>query len=140
MTAPTPTSTGPANDDSATDINLPDEGNCMSTDSSYSPSKSGSAPSADDFSADASDNLSAIYANQQLPPQPLHPESFDLLDLEIKLSQQAFLHFQQLEDHVSSTMPHRHAEFNRLLSSAVRSHQDPVSLEATITDWSAHHP
>ncbi len=109
-------------------------------DSSYSPSLTAQDSSDDKLSADASDDLSAVYANQRFPPQELHANIFDLMDYEAALSQQAFLHYQQLDEHVTTTLPQQHDEFNELLSHAVRKNKDPHSLETTIKGWTARHP
>jgi hypothetical protein len=109
-----------------------------STDSSYSPSLTNSFN--DDFSADASDDLSVIYTDQQLPAQPLHPAPFDLMDFEVSLSQTAFLHYQQIDDLVTSQLPQRYDEFQTLLSHAVRKNKDPAFLETTVKSWSTHQP
>jgi hypothetical protein len=128
-------------DGSETDLNpSPDRMITDSSDSSYSPSMAASTSSGDDLSADASNNISFLYADQQLPPQPIHPDPFDLMDFKVGLSQQAFLHFQQLDDHVTTTMPNRHDKFHHLLSHAVRTHQDPVNLETTVKNWSENQP
>jgi hypothetical protein len=127
-------------DGSETDLNPP-PGDAMSTDSSSDSTFSHtSIASSDHFSADGSDDdLSAIYSDQQRPPARLHPAIFDLMDFEAALSQQALLHYQQLDDHIRSRIPHRHDEFHELLAEAVRTNQDPADLETTINSWSPHH-
>jgi hypothetical protein len=62
------------------------------------------------------------------------------MDYEVALSQQAFLHYQQIDDHITNTLPQRRDEFNELLSQAVRKNKDPISLEKTIKGWTARHP
>jgi hypothetical protein len=114
----------------------------MSTCSSqdlYTPSE----PSDDDFSADTDDdNLSAIYSDQKHPPQQRStPDSFDIMDFEAILSQQAFVHYQNISEHVHTNLPHRQTEFTSLLTHAVRTNQDPCTLDSLVQDWSpAHHP
>jgi hypothetical protein len=106
-----------------------------SSDPSYIPTNE----SDDDFSADTADNLSVIYADQKHPPQALEAP-FDIMDFEAALSQQAFLHFQELHDHVHTTMPQRQDEFTALLTHAVRTNQDPVGLRTLVNGWSPNHP
>jgi hypothetical protein len=129
---------------SDTDLNIPTQDRMLtdspSDDSSYSPSLTGPNPSDDDFSADASDNISAIYADQRYPPQKHHPDTFDLMDFEVALSQTAFLHYQQINEHVIETFPQHHDEFQELLSQAVRKNKDPTSLETTVKGWTARQP
>jgi hypothetical protein len=76
---------------SETDINLDTISMC-SLDQSYAPS----VTSDDNFSTDTSNNLSIIYADQEHPPQALMTNTFDIMDFEAPLSQQTFLHYQQL--------------------------------------------
>jgi hypothetical protein len=129
-------------DDSETDFSTPPPDRMLtdSPDSSYCPSIT--APdllSEDELTADASDDLSAVYADQRLPPQELHPAAFDLMDFEVNLSQQAFLHYRQIDEHVTNTLPQRRDEFQELLSHAVRTNKDPTSLETTVKGWTIHH-
>jgi hypothetical protein len=112
----------------------------ISVDSSFPPSITDPNQSGDDLSADVSDDLSAVYADQRFPPQALQPNPFDLMDFEVALSQQAFLHFQQIDEHVNSMFPQRHEEFQELLATAVRENKDPTSLEMTVKGWTAHQP
>jgi hypothetical protein len=126
-------------DGSETDLNPPhsDSMSTDSRDSSYQPPSQ--APS-DHLSVDVSDDdLSAIYADQRHPPQRMHPAPFDLMDFEAAISQQALLHYHQLDDHVQSRLPTRYNEFHELLSQAVRTNQDPADLEKTVHSWSPNH-
>jgi hypothetical protein len=93
---------------SDTDLNPQDT---MSTGSSDDSNYCQTSDCDDHFSADTADDISVIYEDQQRPPQ-LFPDStldsFDIMDFEAALSQQAFLHFQQLDQHVSLSLPQRH--------------------------------
>jgi hypothetical protein len=62
------------------------------------------------------------------------------MDFEVALSQTAFLHYQQINEHVIETFPQHHDEFQELLSQAVRKNKDPTSLETTVKGWTARQP
>jgi hypothetical protein len=122
-----------ASDGSDTDINAHDTMSTSSSDASYTPSRT---PTDDDFSADTDDNLSVIYSDLDHPPHQLAlPGLFDILDYEAILSQQAFVHYQNISEHVSTNLPQREEEFTRLLTHAVRTNQDPVDLDTLVQGW-----
>jgi hypothetical protein len=133
----TPTKTQQDSEGSETDLNR-DAMSTSSSDPSYSPSPA--APTDDEFSGDDSDDLSVIYADQQLPPQVRNNDNFNIMDYEAVLSQQALAHYQQLHHQVTKTIPVREAEFTELLDHAIRTNQDPVNLTNIINTWPIHHP
>jgi hypothetical protein len=122
-------------DGSNTDLDSPPQDRMLtdSPESSYSPSITAHHPSDDGLSANASEDLSTIYVDQRFPPQELHAESFDLMDYKVALSQQAFLHYQQIDEHITNTLPQQCDEFNNLLSQAVRKNNgnDRQGLDGT---------
>jgi hypothetical protein len=100
-------------------------------DSSYHPPDGD--PLDDDFSADDSANLGEIYS-------PGASDEFDIQDFEIALSQQAYLHFQQIQQHALAQAPSRQHKFSTLFEEAVKTNQDPAILEETLQGWLAHQP
>jgi hypothetical protein len=125
-------------EDSETDLNPQDQMSTSSSDSTYvPPTDETSFSSDDDFSVDASEDLSLIYNDP-----PLAPDCFDITNFEAILSQQAFLQFQQLDHKVTTEVPSdRHDEFKQLLTNAVQTNQDPANLEHIVQGWmSNHHP
>jgi hypothetical protein len=65
---------------------------------------------------------------------------FHIQDFKIAWSQQAFLHFQQIQEHTSHQAPTWYQEFTTLLEQAVQMNKDPVILEDTVQGWIAYHP
>jgi hypothetical protein len=129
-------SLGINDDDSATIVpaSTLEDMSTSSTDSSYRP------PSADlsddDLSADESADLGQIYLPDVVPS----PLLFNIHEFETALSQQAFLHFQQIQQQASLQLPTQQPAFNVLLEEAVRTNQDPVILEDTVHRWMSHQP
>jgi hypothetical protein len=62
------------------------------------------------------------------------------MDYEVAFSQQAFLHYHLIDEHITNTLPQQRDEFNKLLSHAVRKNKDPTSLEMAVKGWTLHHP
>jgi hypothetical protein len=110
-----------------------------SSDSTYIPPDASVLSSDDDFSANASEDLSLIYANDD--PSDLNSDPFDIMNYETSLSQQAFLNFQELDHQVNSALPpERHDEFKGLLTNAVKTNQDPATLQNIVRGWMSPHP
>jgi hypothetical protein len=108
----------------------------MSTSSTDSPYQPTTQLTDNELSADESADLNEIYSNEK--PLDL---TFNIQDYEIALSQQAYLHFQQIQAHAHQHQtPTRHHKFTTLLESAVRTNQDPAILEDTVHRWMSHQP
>jgi hypothetical protein len=108
-----------------------------SKDSSFHPA---STILSDDLSADTEANLAALYADDAPPADPHYQPPFNIMDFEINLSQDAFLHYQQLNKTVRSTHPNRLGAFLPLLSQAVTTNEDPAVLASVVNSWSQHQP
>ena len=65
---------------------------------------------------------------------------FDIQDYKIALSQQAFLHFQQIQQQAARQVPNRQWQFANLLEQAVHMNQDPAILKNTVLSWLPIHP
>jgi hypothetical protein len=60
-------------------------------------------------------------------------DTFDIMDFKAALNQQAFLHYQQLGNYASTSLPQHQDKFTTsLLTHAVTMNQDPANLETLV--------
>jgi hypothetical protein len=130
----------PSNDDDSVTI-IPgstlEDMSTSSADSSYRPSMSDDDDTVDDVLTTAdSEDLGNIYCHDGPHLEP----TFLIENFETELSQQAYLHFQQIQELASEQAPTRQQEFTNLLATAVKTNQDPAVLAETLHSWTVPHP